>query len=161
MVIGATGDSIYSRLMHLIGAPHLAGPAYMQNHQRVVHQVEIEATIAAWTRVRSAEEVEARMAEACVPVGRVVSVREIADGEQVRARGALQDVWVPRGGDGAGAEEGWTVKMLGTVPQLEGCDPKPRWAGPDLGAHTDEVLTGDLGLSAEEMDRLREGGVIE
>ncbi|KAJ6545403.1 CoA-transferase family III domain-containing protein [Mycena capillaripes] len=29
-VIGANGDSLYARLMHLIGAPHLAGPVYAQ-----------------------------------------------------------------------------------------------------------------------------------
>ncbi|KAJ7509703.1 CoA-transferase family III domain-containing protein [Mycena galericulata] len=161
IVIGANGDSIYARLMHLVGAPHLAGPAYAQNHQRVAHQPEIEAAIAAWTAVRSAEEVGARMEEARVPVGRVVSVREVVGGEQVVARGAVQDVWVPAGGTVGGEGEGWHVKMQGTFPLLEGCDPKPRWAGPDLGVHTDEVLMGDLGISAEEMDRLRQEGVIE
>ncbi|KAJ7119059.1 CoA-transferase family III domain-containing protein [Mycena epipterygia] len=161
IVIGANGDSIYARLMHLIGAPHLAGPAYAQNHQRVAHRVEIEAAIAAWTRVRSAEEVGARMADARVPVGRVVSVREIVGGEQVIARGAVQDVWVGAKGADADAGDGWHVKMQGTFPVLDGCDPKPRWAGPDLGAHTDEVLMGDLGLNAEEMDRLKAEGVVE
>ncbi|KAF7361527.1 Succinyl-CoA--D-citramalate CoA-transferase [Mycena sanguinolenta] len=167
IVIGANGDSLYTRLMAAIDAPHLTGPAYAQNHQRVAHQAEIEAAITAWTRVRTAEEVEARMSEARVPVGRVVSVREIVEGEQVRARGAVQDVWVSqRGGrDGAaegrdGDEGGWHVKMPGTFPQMEGCDPQPRWAGPDLGAHTDEVLMDELGLSAQEIARLREEGVI-
>ncbi|KAJ7167885.1 CoA-transferase family III domain-containing protein [Mycena filopes] len=168
IVIGANGDSIYARLMHLIGAPHLAGPAHAQNHQRVAHQGEIEEAIAAWTGVREAGEVAARMAEAGVPVGRVVSVREVVEGEQVRARGAVQDVWVPRkGGEAAGLggvdadAEGWHVKMQGTFPVLDGCDPKPRWAGPDLGAHTDEVLMGELGFDAEEMARLRAEGVVE
>ncbi|KAJ7031072.1 CoA-transferase family III [Mycena alexandri] len=170
IVIGANGDSIYVRLMGLIGAPHLAGPAYAQNHQRVAHREQIEDAIAAWTRVRSAGEVEARLAEARVPVGRVVSVREIVDGEQVRARGAVQDVWVPRRGEkgkdadaaGDGGDAGgWHVKMQGTFPLLDGCDPRPRWAGPDLGAHTDEVLMGELGLNAEEIARLREEGIVE
>ncbi|KAJ7900593.1 CoA-transferase family III domain-containing protein [Mycena olivaceomarginata] len=174
IVIGANGDSLYERLMHLVGAPHLAGPAYAQNHQRVVHRAEIEEAISKWTRTRSAEEVERFCAEARVPVGRVVSVREIVDGEQMRARGAVQEVWVPRapkdldeGADVVGGEDvegegkGWHVKIPGTFPRLDGCDPRPRWAGPDLGAHTEEVLMGDLGLSAEEMERLRGEGVIE
>jgi crotonobetainyl-CoA:carnitine CoA-transferase CaiB-like acyl-CoA transferase len=160
--------------MHLVGASHLAGPAYAQNHQRVAHRAEIEEAISKWTRTRSAEEVERFCAEARVPVGRVVSVREIVEGEQMRARGAVQEVWVPRapkdldegadvvgGEDGEGEGKGWQVKIPGTFPRLEGCDPRPRWAGPDLGAHTEEVLMGDLGLSAEEMERLRGEGVIE
>ncbi|KAJ6619242.1 CoA-transferase family III domain-containing protein [Mycena sp. CBHHK59/15] len=161
IVIGANGDSIYTRLMHRVGAPHLAGPAHAQNHQRVAAQAEIEVAISAWTRVRSAEEVGAGMAEAGVPVGRVVSVREVVDGEQVRARGSVQDVWVPRRAGEREGGDGWHVKMAGTFPVLEGCDPKPRWAGPDLGAHTDEVLLGDLGLGVEEVGRLRDEGIVE
>ncbi|KAJ7137498.1 CoA-transferase family III domain-containing protein [Mycena crocata] len=186
IVIGANGDAIYGRLMALIGAPHLATPEYEQNHNRVAHRAEIEEAISAWTRARSAEEVEERMRGAGVPVGRVVSVREIVGGEQMRARGAVQDVWVPGPGarralenanadasksDGttssskataedAGEAEGWHVKMPGTFPVLDGIDPKPRWAGPDLGAHTEEVLVGDFGLSKEEMGRLRAEGVV-
>ncbi|KAJ7606630.1 CoA-transferase family III domain-containing protein [Roridomyces roridus] len=165
IVIGANGDALYTRLMHLIGAPHLATPAYAQNHQRVAHQAEIEAAIIAWTSTRSAEEVEAQMEAASIPVGRVASVREVTNSKQVAARGAVQDVWVPRAQNvpkqGTDVDDGWHVKMQGTFPVLEGCDPKPRWAGPDLGVHTDEVLMGDLGLDAEELGRLRKEGIIE
>ncbi|OJA16653.1 hypothetical protein AZE42_13074, partial [Rhizopogon vesiculosus] len=38
-------------------------------------------------------------------------------------------------------------------------DAKTRWAGPDLGAHTEDVL-GDLGLSVDQITRLRDDGVI-
>ncbi|KAJ7731323.1 CoA-transferase family III domain-containing protein [Mycena maculata] len=117
----------YGRIGTIRGPSGSSVTGIAQNHQRVAHQAEIEAAIGAWTRVRSAEEVEARCAEARVPVGRVVSVCEIVDGEQ--------EVWVPR-------------KMPGTFPQLEGCNPTPRRAGPDLGI-------------AAEMDRLRGEGVIE
>ncbi|KAJ6545404.1 hypothetical protein B0H19DRAFT_1266841 [Mycena capillaripes] len=86
---------------------------------------------------------------------------------EARVRARTGAVWVPRGEEGADADvdaadggEGWHVKM-GTFPQLERCDPKPRWAGPDLGAHTDEVLMGELGLRAEETDCLQEEGVVQ
>ena len=53
------------------------------------------------------------------------------------------------------------MKMSGTVPVLEGgVDSHPRWAGPEVGEHTGEVLMNDLGLSAEEVSKLREGNVI-
>ena len=52
------------------------------------------------------------------------------------------------------------MKLLGTVPVLEGVDSHPRWAGPEVGEHTGEVLMNDLGLSAEEVSKLREGNVI-
>ena len=50
------------------------------------------------------------------------------------------------------------MKMSGTVPVLEGgVDSHPRWAGPEVGEHTGEVLIDDLGLSAA---KLGEGNVI-
>jgi crotonobetainyl-CoA:carnitine CoA-transferase CaiB-like acyl-CoA transferase len=35
-----------------------------------------------------------------------------------------------------------------------------RWTGPPIGAHTDEILRDDLGLSADEISKLRERGVV-
>jgi len=37
---------------------------------------------------------------------------------------------------------------------------KTRWAGPDLGQHTDEVLLHDLGMGEGELVKLREEGVV-
>ncbi|CAK5264526.1 unnamed protein product [Mycena citricolor] len=151
IVIGANGDSIYARLMKVIGAPHLIGPDYAQNHHRVSRKEEIETAISAWTSNLSAEEVEKKLAAEKIPVGRVLSVREIVSSEQVVSRGAIQDVKVDSGG--------WDVKMPGTFPVLEGCDSAPRWAGPDLGAHTSEVLATYLDLTPQQIQKLRNDGV--
>ncbi|TFK45117.1 CoA-transferase family III domain-containing protein [Crucibulum laeve] len=157
IVIGANGDTIYNRLMNTIGRPDLTGPSYQQNHHRVSKQSEIETAISSWTSQHSADEVIAAMNSAGVPVGRVVTVKEIVEGEQVQARGAVRDVWV-KGPEGQ--QEGWNVKMQGTFPILDGVDPQPKWAGPDLGYHTNEVLKMDLGLSDEAVNRLRDSQVI-
>jgi len=126
---------------------------YLHNTHRVERQAEIEEAISAWTSKRTVEEVETIMLNAKVPVGRVNSVKEIVEGVQVKARGAVEDVWV-------GGAEGWNVKMPKVFPVLEGCEIKTRWAGPDLGQHTDEVLVGYLGLDEGELPKLRERGVI-
>ena len=96
-----------------------------------------------------------------MPVGRVVNVKDIVEAEQLKARGAIEEVWVDGPKEKTGdAEAGWSVKMQGSFPLLEGCDTKTRWAGPDLGYHTDEVLMGDLGMSQEEVQSLRTAQVI-
>ena len=82
-------------------------------------------------------------------------MKEIVEGEHVQARGAVRDVPV-NGKDGL---ESWNVKMQGTFPVLDGVDPQPKWAGPDLGFHTNEVLMGDLGFS-EAVSKLRSDGII-
>jgi crotonobetainyl-CoA:carnitine CoA-transferase CaiB-like acyl-CoA transferase len=153
IIIGANGDTIYTRLMRAIGREDLIGPAFAHNHHRVARQADIEEAISSWTAQRHVEEVVTVLEGAGVPVGRVVGVKEIMENEQVKARGAVEDVWV--GGEGAG----WNVKMQRVFPLLDGCDAKTRWAGPDLGAHTEEVL-GDLGLSVEQIIRLRGEGII-
>lgn len=152
--------------MHAVERPDLTGPLYLHNNHRVARQAEIEDGISAWTAKRSVEEVQRVMTAAGVPVGRVVSVKEIVEGEQVIARGAVEDVWVGGGGrkdadaDADGARQGWNVKMPGVFPVLEGCDAKTRWAGPDLGEHTEEVLREELGLTQQDIAKLREDGVV-
>lgn len=153
IVIGANGDSLYNRLMQTIERPDLIGPLYLHNAHRVERQIEIEEAISAWTSKRTVGEVEEVLMKANVPVGRVNSVKEIVEGAQVKARGAVEDVWV-------GGSEGWNVKMPKVFPVLEGCEAKTRWAGPDLGTHTEEVLVRDLCLDEAELTRLREIGVI-
>lgn len=153
VVIGANGDTLYSRLMHAVERPDLIGPLYLHNQHRVERQAEIEEAISAWTSQRTVVEAERVMMEAGVPVGRVNSVKEIVEGEQTKARGAVEDVWV-------GGEEGWNVKMPKVFPVLEGYDMKTRWAGPDLGQHTDEVLIENLGMNQSELAKLREDGII-
>ncbi|KAI6163321.1 CoA-transferase family III domain-containing protein [Pisolithus thermaeus] len=154
IIIGANGDTLYARLMRAIGREDLTGPLYAHNHHRVARQAEIEAAITEWTSSRSAEDVYKLLEAAGVPVGRVLSVREIVKHEQVKARDAVEDVWVQK------EDGGWNVKMPRVFPILQGSDAKTKWAGPDLGAHTDEVMKEDLGLDSDEVVRLRQDGVI-
>jgi len=150
IVIGANGDSIYNRLMTTIRRTDLIGPDYQHNQHRVERQAEIELAISSWTEQRTAEEIIDAMNEAQVPVGRVVNVKDIVENEHVQSRGAVRDVNF----------KDWSVKMAGTFPVLDGVDSQPKWAGPDLGEHTDDVLSQDLNLSKEEIDRLRKEGTI-
>lgn len=139
--------------MQVVERPDLTGPLYLHNQHRVERQAEIEEAISAWTSQHTVAEAEKVLMEAGVPVGRVNSVKEIVEGVQVKARGAVEDVWV-------GGAEGWNVKMPKVFPVIEGCEEKTRWAGPDLGQHTVEVLMRYLGLDEGELVNLRERGVI-
>jgi crotonobetainyl-CoA:carnitine CoA-transferase CaiB-like acyl-CoA transferase len=144
--------------MHAIDHANLTGPSYQHNHHRVEKQGEIETAISGWTKRHSIAEVEEVMQAAGVPVGRVANVKDIVESEHVKVRGAVRSVEVNSNGkDGRGT---WNVKMQGTFPVLDDVDPQPKWAGPDLGFHTDEVLMGNLGLSLEAVSKLRDEGVI-
>lgn len=168
IVIGANGDTIYNRLMHAISRPDLTGPDYRQNQHRVERQADIEEAIAQWTSTKTVDQVMETMDAAGVPVGRVVNVSDIIESEHLKERGAVESVWVPRpvenanspGEDHEKTRKGWNVRMQGVFPRLEGYNSKTRWAGPDLGYHTDEVLKNDLGLSEEQVRTLRSNGIL-
>ncbi|KAI0785752.1 CoA-transferase family III [Abortiporus biennis] len=154
VVIGANADSIYNRMMKAIGRDDLTGPNYAQNHHRVKRQREIEEAISEWTAQRTAEEVENVLRDVGVPVGQVLSVKEIVENPHVEAREIVEDVWV------GSKENGWNVKMPKVTPVLERCEAKTRWAGPDLGQHNREVLVDELGLSEQEFEDYQRKGVI-
>ncbi|KAF9479103.1 CoA-transferase family III [Pholiota conissans] len=150
VVIGGNGDTIYTRLMNAIGRPDLTGPDFQHNQHRVARQDEIELAISSWTSLHTADEVIEVMNDAGVPVGRVQSVKEVVENEQMVSRGAIKEVPV----------KDWTVKMQGTFPLIDGVDSQPVSAGPDLGYHTDQVLTEELNLTQQEIQELRKAGVI-
>ncbi|KAL6305111.1 CoA-transferase family III [Sparassis latifolia] len=154
VVIGANADTMYSRLMTVIDRLDLTGPEFAHNHHRVARQAEIEEAISAWTRSRTAEEVEEALHAVGVPAGRVLSVKEIVESPHTKARGVVEDVWV---GD---QESGWNVKVPKVAPILEGCQPKTRWAGPHLGQHNREVFLQELGLEEYELARLQAEGIV-
>ncbi|MFP5483939.1 MAG: CoA transferase, partial [Gammaproteobacteria bacterium] len=52
-----------------------------------------------------------------------------------------------------------TLKVPGIVPKLSDTPGQTRWLGPKLGEHNEQVLAG-LGYSAEEIQQMKDGGVI-
>lgn len=46
------------------------------------------------------------------------------------------------------------------LPVMQGTPGSTRWAGPDLGYHTEEILRNDLGLDDAEIKRLQDVGAI-
>ncbi len=160
VIIGANADSMYERLMRAMDRADLTGPDFANNQHRVKRRAEIEDAIVAWTRQRTRDEVLHVLDQIGVPAGRVATVRDIVASEQVRERGAVEDVWVPGDVSSKDGDGGWTVKMPGVAPRLEGMHTRTHWAGPDLGAHNREILCGQLGLSTEELDALVENGTV-
>lgn len=81
----------------------------------------------------------------------VQSTEEAVHDVQVRANGGVVDVPL---GDGTVAE------MVATPVDFEGTPWRVRAMPPELGQHTELVLSEDLGLSWDEIDDLRAAGVI-
>ena len=151
VVIGANADSIFKRMMTAIGRADLANdPALAHNDGRVAHTEEIEKVIADWVGAHDLDEVLAVLERADVPSGKIFDIADIAGDAHYAAREMIREYRLP---DGA------PVKLPGIVPKLSDTPGDTRWIGPELGAHTAEVL-GALGYGAEEQQELRRRGVI-
>jgi formyl-CoA transferase len=151
IVIGANADSIFRRLMQVIGRSDLADdPALADNAGRSTRADELDAAIGAWTETHDAEAILKALNEAQVPSGKIYSMADIAADAQYLARDMIRQVTLPNGD---------RLSVPGIVPKLSETPGDVEWQGPALGEHTSEVL-GRLGYTAEEIERLRASKVI-
>jgi crotonobetainyl-CoA:carnitine CoA-transferase CaiB-like acyl-CoA transferase len=151
ILIGANQDSVFARLAEAMGEPSLAtDPRYATHEARGEHQAELDERIAAWTLTLDADPLLARCEAHGVPAGRIFRAPEMLADPQFRAREAIVPVPHPVFS---------RLQMQNVVPRLSDTPGKIRWAGPELGAHTDEVLT-ELGLAPSRIEALRARGII-
>jgi crotonobetainyl-CoA:carnitine CoA-transferase CaiB-like acyl-CoA transferase len=80
-----------------------------------------------------------------------MSIADIFADPHFRARDMILDV----------PAEGWgTLAQPGVVPKLSLTPGRVEHAGPPIGRHTDEVLSGLLRMSTADIARLRAEGVV-
>lgn len=150
-LIAGNGDSIFPRLMSLIGRDDLATePALARNPGRVLHQDRIDKAIAQWSTQHSMEEALAKLAQAGVPAGKIFTVKDIVEDEQYQARDMIREIQL---------DDGSRLKVPGVVPKLSDTPGNFDGGGPALGQHTEEVLR-QLGLSPTEIEQLQQQEVI-
>jgi formyl-CoA transferase len=150
-LVAGNGDSIFRRLMTVIGRPDLAAdPALSDNSGRVQRVDEIDGAIGDWTRERTVGEVLAALDAASVPAGRIYTVADIAADPHYRARGMLQEIAM---------EDGTALTVPGIVPKLSATPGGQTRKAPALGQDTEDILR-EVGVSAEQIAALRSRGVI-
>jgi len=150
VVIGANADSIFKRMMNAIGRPDLAqDPSLAHNDGRVARTGEIEKVIGDWVAAHDLAHVLAVLERADVPSGKIYDIADIAKDAHYAAREMIAEHRL---------KDGRSVKLPGIVPKLSATPGATRWVGPELGAHTAEVL-GALGYSEEQQRELKKRGV--
>ncbi len=152
ILIGGNGDTVYARLCEAMGRPELAAdPRFVDHAARGRNQHELDEIIAAWTRDWTLDDLLAHLEARGIPSGRIFRAPDMLEHEQFKARDAIVETDHPVFGK---------VKMQNAFPKLSETPGRVRWPGPELGQHTDEVLTEVLALTPERIVELREKGVI-
>lgn len=149
--VSASTQPMAERLFQALDLAHLLDdPRFRTNADRLRHREELDRIIAEAFGRRTAADLARLFVGHGVTAMPVYDIAQILADPHFRQRGVV--VSVPD-------EAGGTVAMHTVVPRLEKTPGEIRHTGPRLGEHNAEIYS-RLGLSASEIDALREAKVI-
>ncbi|MCC9194615.1 CoA transferase [Arthrobacter sp. zg-Y916] len=150
LLIAANQDTVFARLAKAMDSPGLADdPRYATHGARGERQQELDDLIAGFTSGLDADELEKLLQEHGVPSGKIFRPADMFTDPQFAARKSITEVDHPTLGP---------VSMQNVFPRLSRTGGSIRWPGPELGAHTAEVLAG-IGVDEAALQELRARGV--
>ena len=146
-----TQAPVWEAICDLIGKPEWkTDPDYAKPLARLPRLRHIFNTIEEWTKTKTKFEVMDICNQRDIPVGPILSMKEIAEEQSLRATGTVVEVDHPT--RGKYLTVGNPVKMSDSVTEVK--------RSPLLGEHTEEILTRVLGYSAEEYAAIKSSGAI-
>lgn len=152
VLIAGNGDAIFRRLAAAMEQPDLLDDPRFESHRaRGEHQQVLDDIVGAWTSRLPLAQVLELMEEHAVPAGPISTAADVHANPHFRARGAVVDV---------DTRDLGTLSMQGVVPRLSATPGSVRWAGPELGEHTDEILSDLLGYGAHAIADLKASGTV-
>ena len=154
MVVAVGNDGQFGKLCALLGlgdlpkdARFLTNPLRVKNRNALVPQLE-----AAFAKATTAEWIE-KLTQLGVPCGPLNDLQQVFDDPHVKSRGV--ETRIPHARAAAGS-----VPAVANPARLSATPPTYERAAPLLGEHTHEILSGVLGLTDADIDKLRTDGVI-
>jgi crotonobetainyl-CoA:carnitine CoA-transferase CaiB-like acyl-CoA transferase len=152
VALSGTSQSVADRIFAAIERPELAGdPRFATNEARLDNVEDLDAILSEWIGAHTLQEVMAAFEAHEAAASPIYDVQQIFADMQFRARGTMVRVEDEDLGD---------VILPDVQPRLSETPGRHRHAGLALGASNREVLVGELGLSEDDLERLRDEGVV-
>ena len=152
VAISTSAQSIAERVMTLVGHPEvIEEPWFASGRQRAEHADLLDSYVGSWIAARTRDEVIQEFERAGAAAAPVYSARDLAEDPHVRATRMLTHVE---------DDELGPVLMHNVMWRMTGAPGRIRFTGRELGADTDEILRGELGLDDETVAELRSKQVI-
>lgn len=126
-------------------------PRYSSPAARVENRTLVDATIEAWSKALPKMEIFAIAKERRIPLAPVRTVGEVMHDRHMHERGFLDDIE---------HDEIGPITVPTSPLRFHGADRRVTTPSPKLGQHNHEVYGGWLGLSAGEIAKLKNAGVI-
>jgi formyl-CoA transferase len=146
-----TQAPVWGAICDLIGKPEWkTDPDYATPNARLPRLRKIFDTIEQWTMTKTKFEVMEICNKYDIPVGPILSMKELAEEPSLRATGTVVEVDHPT--RGKYLTVGNPVKMSDSITEVK--------RSPLLGEHTEEILTKVLGYSAKEYEDIKASGAI-
>jgi formyl-CoA transferase len=146
-----THAPVWGAICDLIGKPEWKTDAdYATPNARLPRLKQIFATIEEWTMTKTKFEVMALCNDHDIPVGPILSMKELAEESSLRATGTVVEVEHPTRGP---------YLTVGNPIKLSDSPADVR-RSPLLGEHTDEVLREVLRFSAKEIADIKASGAL-
>jgi crotonobetainyl-CoA:carnitine CoA-transferase CaiB-like acyl-CoA transferase len=141
----------FQRLLEVIGRKDLLGdPKYYTQAARLPLEAEINEMIENWTLQHTKHEAMDILGAAKVPVGAVRDTRDLYDDPDFEQRGLMQPIQHPTLGEFRMV--GWPVRHDGAMAEIR--------PAPLPGEHTDAIFGEWLKMERDEIEKLRQDGVV-
>ncbi len=146
-----TQAPVWEKICDLIGKPEWkTDPDYATPPARLPRLREIFNTIEDWTTTMTKFDVMEKCNAFDIPVGPILSMKEIAEEPALRATGTVVEVDHPT--RGKYLTVGNPIKLSDSIADVK--------RSPLLGEHTDEILTSVLKLSAKDIAEIKGSGAL-
>ncbi len=150
MNIASAGQPMWLKLKELFNDPALDDADFADGPSRSKNRDKLNKILSVHTRKRSSVDWIEILNEAGVPCGEINAIDQVFASPQVKHLGIARDFVSQE--RGASQIVGQPINMSRSVSDI-------RLPPPTLGQHTDEVL-GEIGLSSDEIARLKDDGVV-
>ena len=151
-VVAVGNEQLWQSFNTLLGLEELTDdPRFATNQDRVAHRDELRPILVERLQSKTAAEWTEVLKAAGIPCGAVRDLEQVFTDPQILERAMVVALDHPVAG---------AIKALGVPIKLQDTPGAVRVPPPTLGQHTDQILRGDLGYGAEDIERLRQDSAV-
>lgn len=153
VIIAVGNNKLWVNFCKAIDRPDLLGDENLaDNYDRVKNHEYVKGIVEEWTKEKSVKAIVAFFRDRQIPCAPVYDVRDVVNDPHIAsARRMIREVEHPVAGP---------MKCIGSPINLSETPPEITSPAPLLGEHTERVLKSVLGMSDEQVSRLKAGKTV-